>query len=75
MAQPALVTTRAELDHLMRETPQRPVLVFKHSLTCPISTSAFHEYLDFLKDRDAAGALYTLIEVQNAREIQFAIGE
>ena len=69
MAQPALVTTRVELDHLMRESAQRPVVVFKHSLTCPLSTSAFHEYLEFLEGRDSASVLYTLIEVQNAREI------
>jgi bacillithiol system protein YtxJ len=69
MAEPALVTTTAELEYLFRESAERPVLVFKHSLTCPLSTTAFHEYLEFLKDRDAAGALYTLIEVQRARQL------
>ena len=46
------------------------MLLFKHSLTCPISTAAFKQYQQFLQDRpDDDGAVYTLVEIQNARDV------
>ena len=55
-----------ELDQALDESRERPVLFFKHSLTCPISTRAFSELQSYLDNADPR-ASYKLITVQSAR--------
>lgn len=57
-----------ELDHALDESSQRPVLLFKHSLTCAISTRAFNELQSYLNNADPRIS-YKLITVQSAREV------
>ncbi|MEW6209440.1 MAG: bacillithiol system redox-active protein YtxJ [Acidobacteriota bacterium] len=58
----------ADLDTAIAESSERPVLLFKHSLTCPISARAFREFEAFLEEAEA-GAEYKLIIVQTSREV------
>ncbi|MEM1207043.1 MAG: bacillithiol system redox-active protein YtxJ [Acidobacteriota bacterium] len=71
-----LLTTDDDLDALFQTSNQRPALIFKHSLTCPISTAALRQYETFLegqgKDKDVR---YTLIEIQNHRPLSNAVAE
>ena len=60
-----------ELDQAFDESRERPVLLFKHSLTCPISTRAFDEFQSYL-DRADSRASYRLITVQRARDVSDA---
>ncbi|MEZ5064654.1 MAG: bacillithiol system redox-active protein YtxJ [bacterium] len=69
MAHPTRISTKAELDYAFRESEERPVILFKHSLTCPVSTAAYQAYLDFLRVHDVASSLAALVEVQNARDV------
>ena len=70
MSEYARLKSLAEIDELVARSHETPVVFFKHSLTCPISGAAFREYQRFLADRPADDAtVYTLIEVQNAREV------
>ena len=57
-----------ELELALTESDARPVLLFKHSLTCPISTRAFGELQSYLKNADPR-ASYKLITVQKARGV------
>ena len=57
-----------ELDHALDESRERPVLLFKHSLTCPISTRAFDELQSYLNNADPRIS-YKLITVQTARAV------
>jgi len=57
-----------ELDQALSESTKRPVLLFKHSLTCPISTRAFQEFQTYLEAADSRVA-YKLITVQTARQV------
>jgi bacillithiol system protein YtxJ len=62
------LTSVEDLQLAMDESSKRPVLLFKHSLTCPISSRAFNElqsYLDYADPR----ASYKLITVQSARSV------
>ncbi len=60
----------SEIDELMAKSHDQPVVFFKHSLTCPISTAGFQEYQNFLAAQPADDAtIYTLIEIQNARDV------
>jgi bacillithiol system protein YtxJ len=57
-----------ELEAALKESNTRPVLFFKHSLTCPISTRAFNELQSYLDKADPR-ASYKLITVQSARRV------
>ena len=56
------------LDKAIAESHERPVIVFKHSTTCPISTRAFREFESFLEAATPTAA-YSLITVQHSREV------
>lgn len=75
MAEAAKITTQAELDHAFRESTERPVVIFKHSLTCPVSTAGLNEYIEFLNQQESGRALFTLIEIQNARDVSAAVAD
>ena len=57
-----------ELDGALAESTTRPVLLFKHSLTCPISSRAFNELQSYLNNADPRVS-YKLITVQTARTV------
>lgn len=57
-----------EFNQALQESFKRPVLLFKHSLTCPISSRAFYELQSFLKKPDP-NISYRLIKIQNAYQV------
>lgn len=57
-----------ELEHAIEESSRRPVMLFKHSVTCPISSRAFREFQSHLEKRDPRVS-YNLITVQSARAV------
>jgi bacillithiol system protein YtxJ len=56
------VTEPGAIDKLTELSNDRPVVIFKHSLTCPISSAAFDQLETF------QGPV-SLVEVQRAREL------
>jgi bacillithiol system protein YtxJ len=56
------VSDSTELESLFTRSHERPVILFKHSLTCPVSSAAYQEMSDF--DGDVS-----LIVVQRARDV------
>jgi bacillithiol system protein YtxJ len=54
------------LDALIESYAGRPLVIFKHSLTCPISSAAY----DQMEQYEGSVAL---IEIQNARALSGAI--
>lgn len=70
------VTALDRLDELFEESHERPVWLFKHSLTCPISSAAWREFRDFVDEQaDDGDARFTVIEVQRARPVSNAVAE
>jgi bacillithiol system protein YtxJ len=57
-----------ELNEALQESFERPILLFKHSLICPVSTRAFDELRSFLAKADSS-ARYRLIRIQKARDV------
>lgn len=49
-------------EELLTKSTEGPVVIFKHSTTCPISAAAYREMTDF--NREVA-----LVEVQGARDL------
>jgi monothiol bacilliredoxin len=60
--------TIEELSLTLEQSSERPVLLFKHSLTCPISARAFNEFKSYLEQADSRVS-YNLITVQTARMV------
>ena len=56
------VTRAQEFTQLLERSLERPVVIFKHSTTCPISAAAYYEMEEFEGE-------VVLIEVQSAREL------
>ena len=56
--------TNEEWEQVWEDSTDKPVLVFKHSTTCPISANAFSQYEAFLEkaDQDLDGYLVKVIE-------------
>ncbi|HWP44919.1 MAG TPA: bacillithiol system redox-active protein YtxJ [Blastocatellia bacterium] len=60
--------TLEELREALDSSSERPVLLFKHSLTCPISARALYEFKTYLENANPAVS-YRLIVVQRARPV------
>lgn len=58
----AKVTDIKEFEEMADRSKERPVVIFKHSLTCPISATAYDQMAKY------AGEV-ALVEVQRAREL------
>lgn len=56
------VNDTGALEQLYEHSRQKPVVLFKHSLTCPISSAAYSQMLNF--DGEVA-----LVEVQTSRDV------
>ena len=50
------------LDDLIEQSKKQPVVIFKHSTTCPVSASAFRDMSKF-------DGKVNLVEVQSAQEL------
>lgn len=50
------------LEDLFNRSQERPIVIFKHSMTCPVSAAVYNEMEQF--DGEVA-----LVEVQRAREL------
>jgi bacillithiol system protein YtxJ len=63
-----------ELDALLAESSERPLLLFKHSLSCGTSYEALDELIDHLND-ERLPARYAMITVQTHRELSTAVAK
>ena len=68
------LSTVEELERALSESAEHPVLLFKHSLTCPISSRAYQEFQTYLEAPDSRVG-YNLITVQTAREVSGSAAE
>ena len=57
-----------ELNRVLKASTARLVLLFKHSLTCPISARAYREFQSYLEKAEPHVS-YHLITVQTARAV------
>jgi bacillithiol system protein YtxJ len=60
------ITDTKAFEEIASRSKERPVVIFKHSLTCPISAGAYNQMAAFEGE-------VSLIEVQQARELSTEI--
>ena len=76
MSDPIRLRAITDLETLIEKSHGQPVVIFKHSLTCPISTSAYREYQRYLGSiAEGSESVHALIEIQNARDVSSAVAE
>jgi bacillithiol system protein YtxJ len=56
-----------ELDEAVRRSHERPIIIFKHSLTCGRSAMAEHEVEAFAADHPSAEIL--MVPIQSGRDV------
>lgn len=61
-----------ELDRLLTESRERPLLLFKHSHSCGISAEALDELLAHLSEKNGE-ARYAVVTVQTHRDVSNAV--
>ncbi|MCB1057157.1 MAG: bacillithiol system redox-active protein YtxJ [Acidobacteria bacterium] len=70
-----LLASIEELDAILDHSGERPQLIFKHSLTCPISHRAFRALEAYLGNSPATGVDYHLIQIQHARGVSNEVAD
>ena len=73
--EPDELTSVDELESVLADSSSKAQLIFKHSLTCPISSRAYEEFKRHLKASASPGVDYRLIIVQNARNVSNVTAE
>jgi bacillithiol system protein YtxJ len=61
------ISSKEDFDELVKRSKRKPVAIFKHSLACPVSSSAYRELESFPTE-------IALVEIQNARDLSQEIG-
>ncbi len=69
----AALKTETDLQRLLEGAGAQPVLIFKHSTTCPISAAAHRHFQEALAGGDLAGARVGLVRVIEERPLSLAI--
>jgi bacillithiol system protein YtxJ len=70
-----------EMNHLddwqqaLNESDSRPVFLFKHSTSCPISAKAWNEYQAFVNQVAGQDAQFWMVKVIESRPISNRIAE
>lgn len=62
-----------DLEQLLERSKSGPVLIFKHSTQCPISTQAYEEFTDFVEG--VRGVMCGSVLVVENRRLSNAIAE
>ena len=64
----AELTDESGFEALLSASTERPQLIFKHSLTCPLSTTAYDQLVSYLEDADDSTD-HWLVRIQRSREV------
>jgi bacillithiol system protein YtxJ len=64
-----------DLERLLDRSEDRPQLLFKHSLTCPISDAAHRAFQEYLGAAPDERVEYAWLAVQKARPVSGAVAE
>lgn len=69
----ATIGTEAELDALLESSANRPVLIYKHSNACGVSTRGKGQVEQYLAGHPTPSFGFAMVVVQDARELSDAI--
>lgn len=73
MSEIPVVQSEADLEALFARSLDAPVVVFKHSLVCPVSTAAHRRFSRFVETHPDVAC--GLIEIQRTRSLSNAVAD
>lgn len=69
------ITTVEEWNQAIEGTEKQPLVILKHSTTCPVSASALEEYEEYLLKQPNHDVEYLLVKVIESRPVSNKIAE
>jgi bacillithiol system protein YtxJ len=75
MANIRQLTSVEQWQEALGGTSERPLLLFKHSTTCPISAGAHEAYTQYVEDVQAPKVDYAIVHVIEDRPVSNAAAE
>ncbi|WP_419876189.1 bacillithiol system redox-active protein YtxJ [Candidatus Pristimantibacillus sp. PTI5] len=69
------ITTVEEWNNVYDASATRPLVVFKHSTTCPVSANAYTEFNQYLEGNPREDVDYVLVKVIESRPVSNQIAE
>jgi bacillithiol system protein YtxJ len=69
------ITSIEEWNDVYEASATRPLVVFKHSTTCPVSANAFQEFNQYLDGKPREDVEYVLVKVIESRPVSNQIAE
>lgn len=69
------LTTTEQWADVFESSAKRPVFVFKHSSTCPISAEALRHFENYLKEQPREDVDYVFVKVIESRPVSNQIAE
>jgi bacillithiol system protein YtxJ len=75
MAEIRQLTSVEDWQQALRQSEEKPLLVFKHSTQCPISAGAHEELLHYVSDAKDSPVDYALVRVIEERPVSNAIAD
>ncbi|WP_276352653.1 bacillithiol system redox-active protein YtxJ [Cohnella caldifontis] len=75
MAEMNQLTSLEQWKEALRKSSDRPLLVFKHSTSCPISAGAHEDLVQYVKDSVQPNVDFTIVHVIEDRPVSNAIAE
>lgn len=75
MAQYREITTLEQWKEALDASGDKPVLVLKHSTTCPVSAAALEEYEEYLTGAPKDDVDYVLVKVIESRPVSNEIAQ
>lgn len=75
MADVEKIAREDELEGLLERSREHPVWLFKHSVTCGISSGARRRFEDYVASRPEGVEEFALLEVQSARPLSNRVAE
>lgn len=69
------LTNVEQWQEVFHSSKERPLLVFKHSTSCPISAGAHEEFAHYVEDSEQAGVDFAIVHVIEDRPVSNAIAD
>lgn len=69
------ITTVDEWNTFFDSSTDRPIVIFKHSTTCPVSANALQEFNSYLDGAPREDVEYALVKVIESRPVSNQIAE
>ncbi|MGM0883287.1 MAG: bacillithiol system redox-active protein YtxJ [Bacillota bacterium] len=69
------ITSIEEWNSVYENSASRPLVVFKHSTTCPVSANAHEEFNNYLDSKPREDVEYVLVKVIESRPVSNQIAE